>query len=119
MNYSFSFTFFITSGSGRRFGATRLEGLADQLMGAMLERETDIVFDSSVGGALTAGEIDVGTTVDAANEASGAAVARDFIIESIRATGGIPMGIFVFPPKHPRKMPREEWHERRAELTNS
>ncbi|MCZ7533754.1 MAG: hypothetical protein M5U23_10145 [Acidimicrobiia bacterium] len=119
MTYSFSFTFFVTSGTGRRVGVANLENLADELMHAMTERETDMVFDSSVGGVLTAGEIDVEVTVEAASEGPAAAIARDFIIESIKATGGTPMGIFVFPPKRPRKMPRQEWHERRAELTNA
>ncbi len=119
MTYSFSFTFFVTDGTGRRTSAAHLENLADELMHAMIERETGMVFDSSVGGVLTAGEIDVESTVDAKSEYAAAAVARDFIIESIRATGGTPMGIFVFPPKRPRKMPRQEWHERRAELTNA
>lgn len=119
MTYSFSFTFFVTGATGRRIGATRLENLSDELMHAMVERETDMVFNSSVGAVLTAGEVDVESSVKAQDEVAAAAIARDFIIESIRATGGTPMGIFVFPPARPRKTPRQEWHERRAELTKA
>ncbi len=117
--YSFSFTFFVTSGTGRRASAARLEKLSDELMHAMLDRESGLTFDSSVGAVLTSGEIDVAVSVEATSEHAAATCARDFIIEAIRATGGTPMGIFVFPPKRPRKTPRQEWHERRAELTNT
>lgn len=117
MTYSFSFTFFVTGGAGRRVGARSLETLSNELMHAMLERETDIVFDSSVGAVLAAGEIDVDSSVKARSKVAAAAIARDFVIDSIRATGGTPMGIFVFPSADRRETSRQEWHERRAELT--
>ena len=61
--YAFTFGFFVTSDKGRRFGPPRLERLSDELMHAMLERETDLAFDSSVGAALMAGEVDVDLVV--------------------------------------------------------
>jgi len=119
MMYSFSFTFFVTTEKRRRVDEKRLENLSDELMHAMLERETDLAFDSSVGAILTAGEVDIDLSVKAGNEIAAAATARDFVIQSIRATGGTPIGIFVFPPSKPRKTPRQEWHERKAELTTA
>lgn len=117
MTFSLRFTFFLTGSTGRRIGANRLEEASVQLMDAMLVRETDVVFDSSVSAVLSTGEVDVDATVKAPNEAVAATIARDFAIESIKVAGGIAMGIFVFPVTHPRKTPRQEWHERRAELT--
>lgn len=119
MRCTISFTFLVTSKTGRRCGATQLERLSDELMNAMIERETDMVFDSSVGGVLTIGEIDVEISVEAESESGAAATARDFVIESIKATGGTPTGIFVFPQGQPRKVSGQEWHERRAELTSA
>ena len=84
--YSFSFTFFIATDKRRRLSAPALESISDELMHAMLERETDLVFNSSVGAILSKGEVDIDLSVEAPNEAVAAATARDFVIESIRAT---------------------------------
>lgn len=119
MTYSFSYTFFVTNASGRRLGATRLENLADELMHAMLERETNIVFDSAVGAVLSDGEIDVDASVGARNEDVAGTIARDFIIESIRSTGGNPVGIFVFPDDHEAVPPKQDWHVRRYAGTHA
>ncbi|MCH7668422.1 MAG: hypothetical protein IIC71_04340 [Acidobacteria bacterium] len=75
MIYPFSFTFFLTGSTGLRIGANRLEEASTQLMDAMLVRETDVVFDSSVGAVLSTGEVDVDATVKAPNEAVAATIA--------------------------------------------
>jgi len=117
--HSFSFTFLVTTEKAQPLVGDLLEHLSDELMHAMLETETDLAFDSSVGAILTTGEVDVSLTVATDHETDAAAIARDFVIQAIRATGGTPMGVFVFPPARPRTTPRQEWHERRAELTNA
>ena len=88
-------------------------------MDAMLERETDVVFDSSVGAVLSTGEVDVDATVKAPNEAVAATVTRDIVIESIKAAGGIAMGIFVFPVTHPRKTPDRSGTSARRSIRRS
>ncbi|MCH7669989.1 MAG: hypothetical protein IIC71_12435 [Acidobacteria bacterium] len=119
MPYTFSFTFFVTNATGRRASEKRLEILSDELITAMLKCETDIVFDSSVGGVLSTGEIDVDIAVNAETGFAAGAIAKDFVIESIKATGGIPAGILVFPPSPTRRSDRQKWHERRVELSEA
>ena len=120
MTYAFSFGFVVTEGEGdQNITGARLEVLADQLMQAMLERETALVFDSSVGATLAAGEVDVEVEVEAVHEQAATATARDFVIESIRAIGGTPIGLFVFPVEPKTGSPRQEWHERKAELASA
>ncbi len=117
MTYAFSFGFLVTDDEGRLFDPTRLETITDQLMGAMLERETEAVFDSAIAAALAAGEVEIEIETEAANEREAGALARDFVIESIRAIGGTPVGIFVFADDAPSTS--QEWHERRSELVSA
>ena len=115
MTYAFTFGFLVTRANGLRLPADRLEQLTDELMTDMVDRETDAVFDPGVGATLTTAEVDIDLTVKARDEVAAAATARDFVIESIRAIGGTPIGLFVFPHSS-TESPREEWHERKAEL---
>ena len=118
MTYAFSFGFLVTDEKGSPTVGGELEQVVDELMGVMLARETDLVFDASVGATITAGEVDVDISVALEDEVAAAAVARDFVIETLRAIGGTPMGIFVFPPSaEPPPGPRQQWHERKAEIT--
>ena len=116
MDYSFNFGFFVTNHLNQKLSTTMIENTADELMHAVLSRENDLVFDSSVGAVLRKSEIDVDLVVDANNERAAAALAADFVSEAIREIGGTPIGLFVFPPAKPRKTPRQDWHERKAEL---
>ena len=123
--HDFSFGFYVTTASDRRITASRLERLADELMQAMLDRETDIAFNSSVGASLTRGEVDIDLTVDAKDIRAAAPIARDFVIESIRAAGGTPIGIYIFdgeddrPLRAPEKLSGEapqRFHERKVSI---
>lgn len=116
MTYEFTFGFLVTQADGLLLTPTRLEQIVDELMGDMVDRETDMTFDSGVGAALTTGEVDVDLTVRARNEVLAAGAARDFVTQSIVAIGGTPIGLFVFPHALTESTPREEWHERKAEL---
>lgn len=98
MSYEFTFGFLVTDRDNTPYPADTLEAILDDLMNAMLDRETDIVVDPSLGAALDAGEVDITVDIGAGDEHAAGAVARDFVIESIRAIGGTPIGIFVFPP---------------------
>lgn len=119
MKYPFSFGFIVTDRESHPVTGKVLDEAVDALMDAMLERETDVTYDSSVGAALARGEVDVELEVSAHDEASAAALARDFVIQAILATGGTPIGLFVFPPRTPKVSPQQEWHERRAELAHT
>jgi hypothetical protein len=119
MKYPFSFGFIVTDREHRPITGAPLDEVVDALMAAMLERETNLTYDSSVGVSLASGEVDVELEVSARDEASAAALARDFVVQSILATGGTPIGLFVFPPRTPQVSPHQEWHERRAELVHT
>lgn len=124
MTYPFSFGFVVTDGGSRPITGVDLDKTVDALMEAMLELETDVTYDSSVGAALSSGEVDVDLEVSAQDEGSAAVLARDFVMESIRAIGGTPIGIFTFPKETAissasQLTPRQEWHERKAELASA
>ena len=123
--HDFSFGFYVTTASDRRITASRLERCADELMQAMLDRETDIAFNASVGASLTRGEVDIDLTVDAKDIRAAAPIARDFVIESIRAAGGTPIGIYVFDGEDDRPLRASEklsgeapqrFHERKVSI---
>ena len=120
MTYQFSFGFIVTSSiDGRLYTDANLENIVDELMVTMLETETEIVFDSAVGAILSQGEVDIDVAVNAEDEVAAGAVARDFVIESIRNIGGEPIGIWVFPPDHGGSAGNQEqtWRNKRHELT--
>ena len=119
MTYPFSFGFIVTDRENHPVTGAVLDKVVDALMDAMLKRETDLTYDSSVGAALARGEVDVELEVSAHDEATAATLARDFVIQSILATGGTPIGLFVFPPRTAEVSPQQEWHERRAELVSA
>lgn len=115
MTYPFSYGFVVTDDQGRALDPDRLAEITDELMSAMVSRENELTFDSSVGAALTRGQVEVEIEVAASGERAAAAIARDFVIESIRSIGGTPIGLFVFP-ETATSHTSHEWHERRAEL---
>lgn len=117
MTYPFSYGFLVTDHESRALDPSILDGVVDELMSAMVARETDLTFDSSVGATLSRGEVEIEVAVAASDERAAAAIARDFVIESIRAIGGTPVGLFVFP-EAPAVHTAHEWHERRAELAS-
>jgi hypothetical protein len=115
--YSFSFGLFVTDVENRQISPKRLEGLVDELRHVMIDCENELGFDVSVGAKLAAGEVDIDLVVAAERERTAAPLARDFVIEAIKKTGGTPIGLWVFPPTNPRKTPRRDWHERKAEMS--
>ena len=124
--YDFSFGCHVTTASDRRITASRLERFADELMHAMLDRETDIAFNASVGASLTRGEVDIDLTVDAKDIRAAAPIARDFASESIRAAGGTPIEISEIddeddrPPRAPEKPSSkapQRFHERKVSVS--
>ena len=113
--HDFSFGFYVTTASDRRITASRLEeARLTNSCKRMLDRETDIAFNSSVGASLTRGEVDIDLTVDAKDIRAAAPIARDFVIESIRAAGGTPIGIYVFDGEDDRPLRAPEKALRRS-----
>ena len=78
------------------------EKALDATMQAMLERETDIVFNSSVGASLTTGELYFDLTVRASNPEAARQIARAFVLESLRA-GGLECSVILRAPFESRQ----------------
>jgi len=120
MTYQFTFGFFVTHDDGQHYDADAFEGILDNLMTTMVDRENDLVFDSSLGAALEEGYVDIEVAVEAESENMAAPLARDYVAEAIREIGGTPIGFFVFQPPEPdHAAPPQVWHERKSELTNA
>lgn len=118
MTYPFSFGFVVTDRDDRPITGDALDAIVDALMDAMVERETEVTYGSGVGATLATGEVDVDLEVSASDPRTAAVLARDFVIEAIRVTGGVPIGLFTFPSPSTAGL-APEWHERRAELTHA
>jgi hypothetical protein len=119
VTHSFVFGFVLTNADDQRYRHDELELLVDELADEMVSRETDLVFDSSITASLTSGEVDLEVSVEADSDYEAGTLARDFVIEAIRATGGTPIGLFVFPPATRRRPTGTAWNERRSEVATA